>query len=453
MRVMFTVFPAPAHFLPVVSYAWALQSAGNEVCVATAPGPSTGIAIPSFHKAVTAAGLTAVSCGDPQPLAIHDGCYPELIPTIEESDRFAKALGLTPPELDAWDCFYHFVLATIRDYHPPEPRQDIAAIIEFARQWKPDLVIWDPWFPCGAVAARAVGAAHARALNSPDYPGWFLAKAAERSGQLPEVVENLLADAMRPLAERYGVTVDDDLLLGQWTIDPFPASMRISSVPSVVPTRYVPYTGAGLFPDWLQEPPGRRRVALSLGVSAREFHKADWGRTARLLDAVADLDVEVVATLNSNQLLDVPDGVPGNVRTFDYVPLSHLLPTCSAIIHHGAPGTFAAASAANVPQLICDTDERPRSIGAVKDGKIEFQMLCEKSITVRPILDYVTGHNAGVRINHQTQSADKIRSQLLQVLDDPAFQEGAKRIHDEWSAMPNPASIVPQLVELTAQHR
>ena len=453
MRVMFTVFPAPAHFLPVVSYAWALQSAGHEVCVATAPGPSTGIAIPSFHKAVTAAGLTAVSCGDPQPLAVHDGCYPELIPTLEESGRFAEALALTPADLNPWDCFYHFVLATIRDYHPPEPRQDIAAIVEFARRWKPDLVIWDPWFPCGAVAARASGAAHARALNSPDYPGWFAAKAAERGGQLPAAVANLLADTMRPLAERYGVPVDNELLLGQWTLDPFPASMRICSAPSVVSTRYVPYTGAGLFPDWLQSQPAKPRVALSLGVSAREFHKADWGRTAKLINAVGGLDIEVIATLNSNQLLDVPDGVPGNVRTFDYVPLSHLLPTCSAIIHHGAPGTFSAAAAASVPQLICDTDERPRSIGAVKDGKVEFQMLCEKSITGQPILEYVTNHSAGVRINHQTQSAEEIRSELQRVLEEPAFQAGAQKIYDEWSATPSPADIVPTLVEMTAQRR
>lgn len=453
MRVMFTVFPAPAHFLPVVSYAWALQSAGHEVCVATPPGIPTGIAVPSFHKSVVAAGLTAVRCGSPEPLAVHDGGHLDLVPTAEESDRLAGMLELRPDEFDAWDCFYHFTLATIRDYHPPEARQDIDALIDFAKQWRPDLVIWDPWFPCGAVAARVCGAAHARALNSPDYAGWFVAKAAERSGQIPDQLENLLADTMRPLAERHGVEVDNDLLLGQWTLDPFPAALRLVALESTVPVRYVPYTGAGVYPDWLRDPPGRPRIGLSLGVSAREFNKADWGRTAKVLDAVSGLDAEVIATLNANQLLDVPHGVPSNVRTFDYVPLAHLLPTCSVLIHHGAPGTFACVSAANIPQLVCDTDERPRSVGTVTNGELGFSMLCEKQITAGPISRYVTESGAGARINHQTQSAAEIEKEIAAVLTEPRFRAGAQQVHDEWLAMPSPADTVSRLADLTAQHR
>ncbi|MGW5071371.1 nucleotide disphospho-sugar-binding domain-containing protein, partial [Streptomyces cyaneofuscatus] len=30
------------------------------------------------------------------------------------------------------------------------------------------------------------------------------------------------------------------------------------------------------------------------------------------------------------------DHGPGNVRTVDYIPLTQLLPTCSAVIHRGA---------------------------------------------------------------------------------------------------------------------
>jgi len=35
--------------------------------------------------------------------------------------------------------------------------------------------------------------------------------------------------------------------------------------------------------------------------------------------------------------------VPGNVRLVEFVPLNALLPTCSAVIHHGGPQTVAAA--------------------------------------------------------------------------------------------------------------
>ncbi|MFD8237383.1 nucleotide disphospho-sugar-binding domain-containing protein, partial [Streptomyces sp. NPDC059696] len=92
--------------------------------------------------------------------------------------------------------------------------------------------------------------------------------------------------------------------------------------------------------------------------------KGDWGRTAKLLEAVAELDIEVIATLNDNQLAE-SGPLPDNVHTLDYVPLDQLLPTCSAVIHHGSTGTFAAASAAGLPQVVCDTDEPLLLFGVV----------------------------------------------------------------------------------------
>ncbi|GIH67783.1 nucleotide disphospho-sugar-binding domain-containing protein [Sphaerimonospora thailandensis] len=459
MRVMFTMFPSTAHFLPLVPYAWALQAAGHEVCVAAPPGVATGLAVPDFHRSVNGAGLTAVSCGEPQALAVHDRDHPgyaELIPSIEESENLVRAIALDPAERAPWDVFYHFALLTIRNYHPPVPRQDVEAVVEFAREWKPDLVLWDPWFPCGAVAARACGAAHARVLLAPDYTAWAAEKFAERgrSGDLDrDPPANPLVETVRPLAERYGFEVDDELLHGQWTVNPFVEGMRLPTGLPTVNSRYVPYTGASVMPEWLYRPPARPRVAISLGVSTRMFFKGDWGRTAKLMEAVAGLDVEVIATLNANQLLDVAAGIPGNVRTLDYVPLDQLLPTCSAIIHHGSIGTFVAASAKNVPQLICDTDEPCRIVGTPKDDGIDWDLQCQKQLTATRTSAYVTGRGGGVRLNHQTQSAEEMRGQLLRVLDDPSFREGAETIHQEWLAAPSPAGIVPVLEKLTAEHR
>ncbi|MEV0998815.1 nucleotide disphospho-sugar-binding domain-containing protein [Nonomuraea sp. NPDC050202] len=450
MRVMFTVFPAPAHFLPVVPYAWALQAAGHQVCVAAPPGIATGVAVPDFHRAVTAAGLTAVSCGEPERLSVHDRGYPGfagLIPTIEESERLVAALGLSEAERAPWDVFHHFALLTMRNYHPPVPRQDITAVVEFAREWRPDLVLWDPWFPCGAVAARACGAAHARILHSPDYTAW----AAEKLAGTGE--RNPLVGVIEPLAEQYGQQVDEELLFGHWTVDPFPAGMRLPTGVERLPVRYVPYTGGGLMEGWLRRPPSRPRVALSLGVSMRTFFKGDWGRLAKLMEAVGGLDIEVIATLDANQLLDLREPPPDNVRVVEYVPLDQLLPTCSAIIHHGSIGTFVAASAAGVPQLICDTDEPSRIVGTPVEGGIDWDLKCQKQLTAGRTSRYVTERGAGVRLNHQTQSASQIREELRRVLGDPSFQKGAQDIHEDWLATPSPTDIVADLERLTAAAR
>jgi hypothetical protein len=452
MRVMFAVFPAPAHFLPVVPYAWALQSAGHEVCVAAPPGVDTGVAMPGFHDLVTAAGLTAVPCGKPELLAVHDGGYPgfeRLLPTLDESERYARDLGLSPADRAIWDVYYHFALLTIRNYHPPEPRQDVLALVDFARRWQPDLVIWDSWFPAGALAARASGAAHARLLLAPDYIAW----AARRFAATGGAVTDLLAETLRPLADRVGTEVDEELLVGQWTIDPFPAGLRLDTDVVTVPARQQPYNGGGVLPEWLYDPPRRPRVALSLGVSYRMFAKGDWGRTAKFLEALGGLDVDVVATLNENQLLDVPDGVPANVRTVDYLPLTQLLPGCSALIHHGSPATFAAATAAGVPQLVADTEESTRLTARVAPDGTEWNLKCEKQLTASPIAAYVAGSGAGVRLDHQTQTAAEIRELLRQVLEEPAYRAGAAALHEEWLAAPSPVEIVPALEKLTAEHR
>lgn len=456
MRIMITVFPAPAHFLPLVPYAWALQSAGHDVCVVAPPGYPSGVAVPDFAKEVNAAGLTMVPCGEPAPLSIHDRAYPgfaELLPTRRESDRYRAALGIDDPaERAIWDVFYHFALLTIRNYHPPEPRQDTDALVEFARDWRPHLVLWEPWFPAGAIAARVSGAAQARVLISPDDTGWAHERFATCGGS-PDAPAGLLAEVMRPLADHHGVEVDDELLLGQWTVDPCPPGMGLATGVPTVSVRYVPYTGAGVRQDWLRHRPSRPRVALTLGVSARAFLKGDWGRTAKLMEAVAGLDIEVIATLNENQLLDVPGGVPDNVRIVDYVPLDQLLPTCSAMISHGSIGTCMAAAAKGVPQLICDTDESLRLYGTATADGIEWDLPGQKHQYSTLTSAYVSERGAGVRLNHQTHSPDHMRTQLRRVLEDPSFREGARAVRDDWLAMPSPTGIVSTLEELTARHR
>lgn len=63
-----------------------------------------------------------------------------------------------------------------------------------------------------------------------------------------------------------------------------------------------------------------------------------------------------MATVNGNQLKGI-DRVPSNVRVVEWVPINHLLPTCSLHIHHGGNGTAMAAVVNKVPHIVTDTDE------------------------------------------------------------------------------------------------
>jgi rhamnosyltransferase subunit B len=48
----------------------------------------------------------------------------------------------------------------------------------------------------------------------------------------------------------------------------------------------------------------------------------------------------------------IPANLPQNVRHFDYLPFSRILPRAAAFVHHGGIGSVAQALKAGVPQLI-----------------------------------------------------------------------------------------------------
>nr|WP_238937357.1 peptidase S8 [Streptomyces clavuligerus] len=89
MRVLFTVWPNPSHLYPVVPLAWALRSAGHEVCVA---------AHPEVADAIAAVGLTAVPLGDPALMPVPLG--PGRAYTAERAQvaRVTEELALGPED-------------------------------------------------------------------------------------------------------------------------------------------------------------------------------------------------------------------------------------------------------------------------------------------------------------------------------------------------------------------
>jgi UDP:flavonoid glycosyltransferase YjiC (YdhE family) len=148
-----------------------------------------------------------------------------------------------------------------------------------------------------------------------------------------------------------------------------------------------------------------------------------------LLDAMADLDVEVVATLDESQRDGLPP-LPDNVRLVDFVPLQALLPTCAAIVHHGGVGTWFTAATYGVPQIIVATSwDTP-----IRAGRTEDQ-------------------DAGLAVSAADLTPELLRDKVVRVIEGPRFTAGATRLRDELLAAPPPAEIVPELVRLTERHR
>ncbi|MDW3848646.1 activator-dependent family glycosyltransferase [Micromonospora sp. BRA006-A] len=429
MRVLFTTFAAKAHLYTQVPLAWALHTAGHEVCVASQPDLTADI---------VGAGLTAAPVGEVFDL---EGGMRELDGILGDvmSGRMTPAdVGLDmsedrPERLTREYVLHVFSAMTAVTFQEHAQRAMLDDLVAFGRHWRPDLVLWDPLTFAGPVVARACGAAHARILFGPDLVGRMRAT-FNRLGeqQPPELRDDPLGEWLGWTLSRYGAgDFTEDMVLGHWTIDPLPASLRLDVDAHYVPMRYVPYNGPAVIPEWLREPPKRPRICLTLGASFRETALGDQTSPVELLTALAGLDVEVVATLDEHQL-DPETPLPPNVRVVDFVPLNALLPSCAAVVHHSGSGTYATALAHGVPQLIVpnlmwDSMAKARAVEAA---------------------------GAGLYLRDPGRvTAGDLRDHVERLLSEPSFAAGAARLRTELRGMPTPNALVGALENLTEEHR
>ncbi|QLD23840.2 activator-dependent family glycosyltransferase [Micromonospora carbonacea subsp. aurantiaca] len=416
-----TSFAHNTHYYSLVPLAWALRAAGHEVRVASQP---------SLTDTIVRSGLTAVPVGDDQAiidlLAEVGG---DLVP-------YQRGLDFTEarPEVLTWEYLLgQQTMLTALCFAPLNGVSTMDDMVALARSWQPELVIWEPFTYAGPVAARVVGATHARLLWGPDVVGNARRLFTESLARQPdEQREDPMAEWLRCTLHRYGCELGDDevetLVTGGWTIDPTADSTRLPVPGRRVAMRYTPYNSPSVVPEWVAKA-DRPRVCLTLGVSSRETYGRDVVSFQELLGALGDLDVEVVATLSDAQREDLGD-LPDNVRVCDFVPLDVLLPTCAAIIHHGGAGTWSTAMLYGVPQIM---------IASLWDAPLKAQQ-AERLGT-------------GISIPPERLDAPTLRAAVVRILDDPSIAAAARRQRDELRAAPSPAEVVRILERLVADDR
>jgi hypothetical protein len=381
-------------------------------------------------------GLTAVSIGEEIDLAAALRTALEADTDAETTQQVATD-GPYDQQRKSMQCDYvkedpRGELDLLARYHFAgfSPDSVIVDAVRCVRNWKPDLVIWDGMTMTfsGPVAARACGAAHARFVFGTDAVVQLRTAARERNlGSDP------MQDCLEPILERFGMDFTEEMVVGQWSINAMPPWTWLPSDMHYLMMRPVPFNGPSVVPEWLHEEPERKRVCITAGLSFRELNAGP--SAGDLLQAVAGLDAEVVITLSREQAAALPS-LPGNVRTAEFVPMSALLPSCSAVVHHGGYGTFVSAIEHAVPQFVV-----PGKLGNDKFwGPVAMANGLEKQ-------------GAGAYVSDPGRlTADGLRDHLMKVLKDPAFGRNAARLRGEAAEMPTPNDVVPAIEKLTAGH-
>ncbi|WP_410676194.1 activator-dependent family glycosyltransferase [Amycolatopsis sp. cmx-4-68] len=432
MRVVFVVIPVRSHLNLLAPMAWALHVAGHEVRVASGP---------ELQDVIAGAGLTAVPVGSDQSIfeklekMMDDAVLAQVQELAERGDLLVDLSENREEEL-TWERL-RWAFRGARMTNAAMNDSMVEDLVEYCRWWKPDLVIWDSVSYAGSIAATAVGAAHGRFLLGANVDGRMRRHFLRvRALQEPEDREDALAEWLGGWAEKYGAVFSEEMVTGHFTIDQTLGSMMVDQDVPRVAVGYVPYNGPAVVPDWLREDPPRRRVLATFGVSLEhaERHQAlSVEQLREMVDALADLDIELVVTL-PERFQEMLGRVPAHTRMVTFVPLHVVVPSCSAVIHHGGPGLYLDSIAHGVPQLMVsrvvpDIGERGPRTERAGAGL------------------WIAGDEPG------ELSGARIRGHLVRLLDDPAFREGAGRLRAELLAQPRPAGVVRELETLTDRYR
>jgi glycosyltransferase (activator-dependent family) len=432
LRVLIVTGPWRSHLYQMVPIAWALQSAGHEVRVASDRG---------FVDSITETGLIAVPVGSDESLMerfqrARGADAPKMttpIPPFMTDTHFQDSLfhlgegprdDLKPEELS-------FLLATLMPGIWMVNDEMVEDLVDYCRFWQPDLVLSDLIAHAGGVAADVVGAAHAHIVSWNDTflrirRDYLRALRRRPPGQRTDQVRDWYAG----WARRYGREFSEELIEGQFAINVLPDRWRLEPHENTLSVRYVPFNGRSVVPAWIAEPPRAPRVLMTFGIS-----RVSWmdmlGMTIEhvqeMLDAVADLDIELILTLPDEER-DELRRIPENTRIVEFVPMNVLLPTCTMVIHHGGAGCFNGAMVYGIPQIVVE---------GCADAIAKRKMIRETGAGISLTLDEFTG--------------PLMRKHVTSLIDEDAYREGAARLQQEALAHPTPGALVPELERIAAE--
>ncbi|MEU9016648.1 nucleotide disphospho-sugar-binding domain-containing protein [Actinomadura sp. NPDC048394] len=382
MRVLMLSTPVSTHFASMVPVAWALRAAGHELVVAGQPDIAAAVRDAGMNYAVFGPRFHALDL---------------LLPFLGGGDRPLQILGPATAESLAsgtrpWVLHSRYLL----------PRY-----LEFARSWRPDLILSEQFEFAGLVIGGALGVPVVQHRWGVDMLAFAMRPAAEE----------LLAGACERL--RLARLPEPDLIL-----DPTPPELQLPELPPAQPVRPVPFNGTGSLPGWVHEPfPQSRRVCVSLGNQTLALNGVPLLKN--IIAALGRLPgVQAVVTAEPEYHAEIGT-VPEHVLIVPPTPLSHFLHTCDAIVHHGGAGTTLTALATGLPQLVL-----PQVVDLAGERLV------------------ATGAAISIRDPKEQDDPDIVADRLRAVLDEPHRAEAAAALRDAVHAMPSPAQLVPRLEKL-----
>ena len=309
MRLLFTSTKGEGHIRPLLPYAKAVAALGHEVLVA-APEVCAPI--------VAKAGLEH---------HVFDNLSGEELEAIWAPHRGVRGDDMMK-------------IALPKMFAGPTARKSMPRLREAVETWRPDVIVRESLEYAGLALAETHGIPHARVnVHNCVFESRVNQFSTEpvatllHEGSVASNASAILWD--EPVFTAFPETFDGDARHG----DNNPP-MRVRTVEN----------GPAPETDW--RPTGERPLLyMTFGTVAAGFGQK--GHVYQIvLDALGDLDIEILLTVGPNFDIASLNNVPGNVDVRSFVPQAAVFPHAAAILCHGGSGTLLGGFGAGLPQVV-----------------------------------------------------------------------------------------------------
>ena len=397
MRILFSTTAGTGHFGPLVPFARACAAAGHTVAVA---------APVRFAEAVSAAGFGHLPFDEPAP-----DVRGQIFGKIAQL-RFEEANRVIVAEL----------------FGRLDAQAALPAVTKIINDWQPDLVVREPCEFASMVAAERAGISHLQV--------------AIMTGHFGPAILGVLQESLAELSTIAGLREERgaELVLDADTLTSVPAALdsgelvlgeRVSEQPRSDHGRLWRFRTAVPVEPALPAPwgnPDHPLVYVSYGsVTARQSQFAPLYPAT--LDALADQPIRILMTTGRGLDVSDPEPIPPNSHVEQWWPQESVMGAAAAVVGHGGFGTTMTALTGGVPQVVLPL------------------FAFDQTVHARKVVDV----DAGIQLPGGAPAVADLPNAVRQLLDDPAYADGARTIAAAIAALPDVTEALPVLEQLATE--
>ena len=326
-------------------------------------------------------GYEAMVAGNPEPRA-----------GLSLLDRYPQFASLPPADRP------RFLFAKI--FGPDRAAPMLDDLLPLTREWSPSVMVCEQAELAGPIVATALGIPNVTHGFGHPLPADRVARAGSE---------------MQPLWEAHGLAAPEFAGTYQHLyVDMYPEALKAygnEHIEHIIKSR--PHDPA---------PPAATPGPALVYVTFGTVFNRDLGMIATVVEGVRDLPLEVVVTLGPGNEPGALGEQPPNVRVAEFIPQAELLPRCAAVVSHAGSGTFLAALAQGLPQLLL-----PQAADQFLNASAATRAGIAREISAGEI------------------TANRVREELERVLDDPEIAGAARAMSEEIAAMPSAGDAADEL--------